>query len=139
MTLDIDARREMLEVIDEECDRLNRFVEGLIELARIEAGELNLRRRWGVVDEIVATVLKRAEPLTRNHRVMVEIADEIPAVQVDPRAVAEVLFTLIDNASKYSPEGTEILVRASGRERNDPNCCRESGPGHPPRNAGSCI
>jgi len=112
VTLDIDARREMLEVIDEECDRLNRFVEGLIELARIEAGELHLRRRWGVVDEIVATVLKRAEPLTRNHKVMVEIADEIPAVQVDPRAVAEVVFTLIDNAVKYSSAGTEILVSA---------------------------
>jgi two-component system sensor histidine kinase KdpD len=112
VSLDIEARKEMLEVIDEECDRLNRFVEGLIELARIEAGELHLRRRWGVVDEIVATVLKRAEPLTRNHEVMVEIADEIPAVQVDPRAVAEVLFTLIDNAAKYSPAGTRILVSA---------------------------
>ncbi|MGZ9159501.1 MAG: sensor histidine kinase, partial [Nitrospira sp.] len=112
VTLDVDARKEMLEVIDEECDRLNHFVEGLIELARIEAGELHLRRRWGVVDEIVATVLKRAEPLTRNHEVMVEIADELPAVQVDPRAVAEVVFTLIDNAVKYSPAGTRILVTA---------------------------
>jgi K+-sensing histidine kinase KdpD len=112
VTLDIDARKEMLEVIDEECDRLNRFVEGLIELARIEAGELHLRRRWGVVDEILATVLKRAEPLTRNHQILVEIADEIPAVQVDPRAVAEVVFTLIDNAAKYSAPGTKILVSA---------------------------
>jgi K+-sensing histidine kinase KdpD len=112
VTLDIDARREMLEVIDEECDRLDRFVEGLIELARIEAGELHLRRRWGVIDEIVATVLKRAEPMTRNHQVMVEIADEIPAVRVDPRAVAEVIYTLIDNAVKYSPAGTKIIVSA---------------------------
>jgi two-component system sensor histidine kinase KdpD len=112
VTLGIDARKEMLQVIDEESDRLNRFVEGLIELARIEAGELRLRRRWGVVDEIVATVLKRAEPLTRNHQVIVEIADEIPAVQVDPRAVAEVMFTLIDNAVKYSSAGTKILVSA---------------------------
>jgi K+-sensing histidine kinase KdpD len=112
VTLDVDARREMLEVIDEECDRLNRFVEGLIELARIEAGELQLRRRWGVVDEIVATVLKRAEPLTRGHRVIVEIAHDLPAVRVDPRAVAEVVFTLIDNAVKYSPTRTRILVTA---------------------------
>ena len=87
-------------------------VEGLIELARIEAGELRLRRRWGVVDEILATVLKRVEPLTRNHHVRVEIANEIPAVQVDPRAVAEVIFTLIDNAVKYSPTGTNILISA---------------------------
>ena len=112
VTLDFDARSEMLEVIDEECDRMDRFVEGLIELARIEAGELHLRRRWGVIDEIVAMVLKRAEPLTRKHRVEVVIADEIPAVQVDPRAVAEVMFTLIDNAVKYSADGTKILLTA---------------------------
>ena len=57
-------------------------------------------------------MLKRAEPLTRNYQVVVEIADEIPAVQVDPRAVAEVVFTLIDNAVKYSLPGTIIRVSA---------------------------
>ena len=112
VTLDTEARRDMLEVIDEECDRLNRFVEGLIELARIEAGELHLRRRSGVVDEIVTAALARAESLTRRHHVRVEMEDEMPVVQVDPRAVAEVLFTLVDNAAKYSPEGTSILVTA---------------------------
>lgn len=112
ITLDTEARQEMLEVINEESDRLNRFVEGLVELARIEAGEMHLRRRWGTVDEIVTTVLKRAEPLTRNHKIAVEIEDEIPVVQVDPRAVAEVIYTLVDNAAKYSPSGTNILVTA---------------------------
>src|SRR5215217_3439292 len=73
-----ESRHEMLEVIDEESDRLNRFVEGLIELARIEAGELRLRLRWGAVDEMVAAALSRAEPLTRGHRIGVEIEDELP-------------------------------------------------------------
>jgi two-component system sensor histidine kinase KdpD len=112
VTLDAETRHEMLEVIDEECDRLNHFVEGLVELARIEAGELHLRRRWGAVDEIVMAALARAESITRRHQVRVEVEDEIPVVQVDPRAVAEVLFTLVDNAAKYSPEGTTILVKA---------------------------
>ena len=113
LTLDEESKREMLEVIDEECDRLNRFVEGLIELARIEAGEMQLRRRWGAIDEIVAAALARAEPLTRRHEVRVEIEEEMPVVQVDPRAVAEVVFTLVDNAAKYSPAGTTILVTAA--------------------------
>lgn len=118
LTLDAESKREMLEVIDEECDRLNRFVEGLIELARIEAGEMHLRRRWGALDEIVTAALARAEPLTRRHEVRVEIEEEVPVVQVDPRAVAEVVFTLVDNAARYSPAGTAILVtagRADGR------------------------
>lgn len=111
--LDAESRREMLEVIDEESDRLNRFVEGLIELARIEAGELRLRLRWGAVDEVMAAALARAEPLTRAHRVRVEVEDELPVVRVDPHAVAEVVYTLVDNAAKYSPQGTTIRVAAA--------------------------
>ncbi len=57
-TLDAEGRREMLEVIDEETDRLNPFIEGLMELARIEAGEMYLRRRWGSIEEIVTTALE---------------------------------------------------------------------------------
>ncbi|MCA1615140.1 MAG: DUF4118 domain-containing protein [Acidobacteria bacterium] len=113
ITLAAEERREMLEVIDEESDRLNRFVEGLIELARIEAGEMHLRRSWGAVDEIVAAAISRAEPLTRQHQVRVDIRDEMPVVRVDPRAVSEVVFTLIDNAAKYSPARTPILVTAA--------------------------
>jgi K+-sensing histidine kinase KdpD len=108
-----ESRREMLEVIDEESDRLDRFVEGLIELARIEAGELRLRLRWGAVDEVVAAALARAAPLTRNHSVKVELEDELPAARVDPHAVAEVVYTLVDNAAKYSPPGTTIRVGAA--------------------------
>ena len=116
VALGAESKREMLEVIDEESDRLNRFVEGLIELARIEAGELRLRLRWGAVDEVIAAALSRAEPLTRNHRISVELEDELPVVRVDPHAVAEVVYTLLDNAAKYSPPGTTIRVVAGRAE-----------------------
>jgi K+-sensing histidine kinase KdpD len=112
VTLNAEGRREMLEVIDEEADRLNRFVESLVELARIEAGQLELRRRWGTIEEIVAAALARAEPLTRGHKVTVSIEEELPVVRVDARAVAEVVYTLLDNAAKYSPAGTSIKVTA---------------------------
>src|SRR5207253_9797213 len=101
--LDLEGRHELLEVINEESDRLNNFIESLIELARIEAGEMRLRRRWGVVDEIIAAALRRAEPLTRDHRIEVHIEEELPAARVDSSAVAEVVYTLIDNATKYAP------------------------------------
>jgi two-component system, OmpR family, sensor histidine kinase KdpD len=111
-TLDADGRREMLEVIDEEADRLNRFVEGLVELARLEAGELELRRHWGAVDEIIRSALERAEPLTHGHTVDVRIESELPVVRVDARAVTQVVYTLVENAAKYSPSGTRIKVDA---------------------------
>jgi len=111
--LNEEGWREMLEVINEECDRLNRFIEGLVELARIEAGELQLRRRWGTIEEMVEMALARAKRLTEHHRVEVEIATDLPVVLVDARAVSEVIYTLVDNAAKYSPAGTRIYITAS--------------------------
>ena len=110
--LDQDSRFEMLEVIDQESDRLNRFIGDLIDLARIEAGELRLRRRWGEVDEIISTALTRATPLTANHHVSITSEKELPVVRVDANAVSEVVYTLVDNAAKYSPPGTTITIDA---------------------------
>ena len=110
------GRREMLEVINEECDRLNRFIEGLVELARIEAGELHLRRRWGTIEEMVELALTRTKKLTDQHRVEVGIEKDIPVVLVDARAVSEVIYALVDNAAKYSPAGSLIRISASRAE-----------------------
>lgn len=112
IALDAESKIEMMEVIDEESDRLNRFINGLIELARIEAGELQLRRRWGVVDEIISAALARAESITRQHPIEVEVEKDLPGVRVDERAVSEVVYTLIDNAAKYSAPGSRIRISA---------------------------
>lgn len=111
--LDEEGRQEMLEVIDEEADRLDRFIGGMMELARIEAGEMHLRRRWGSIEEIISAALSRAKPLTKGRDVELDIESELPAVRVDERAVSEVVYSLIDNAAKYSPAGTLIRVKAS--------------------------
>lgn len=117
ITLDPESRIEMMEVIDQESDRLNRFIGGLIELARIEAGELQLRRRWGAVDDIIAAALARAASVTRDHKIELQIENELPVVRVDERAVSEVMYTLIDNAAKYSPPAT--LIRISAERAGD--------------------
>ncbi len=106
------SRLEMMEIIDEESDRLNRFIGDLIELARIEAGEMQLSRRWGAVDEIISAATLRAKPITKDHKLAVIIAQELPVVRVDERALSEVIYTLIDNAAKFSPAGTPIRISA---------------------------
>lgn len=111
-----EARQEMLEVIDEETDRLDRFVEDLMALARIEAGEMQLRREWGSLSEIIATALQRAAKLTKEHLIDLRLQKELPSVRVDERAVAEVIYNLIDNAAKYSPPGSVITVSAQAAE-----------------------
>lgn len=112
VALDQEGRIELLEVINEETDRLNRFVENMVELARLEAGELQLRRRWSSVAEIVALASERASELTANHSIEVSLERELPSVRVDANLLAEVLYSLIDNAAKYSPAGSPIKISA---------------------------
>jgi K+-sensing histidine kinase KdpD len=127
-----EGRREMLEVIDEEADRLDRFIEGLTKLARIDAGEMQLRRQWSSIGEVITVALKRAEPRTRANQIEVWIEDELPAVRIDEHAVAEVVYTLVDNAAKYSPPGTTIRAAVGP---NDAGTIRlsveDEGPGIP--------
>jgi two-component system sensor histidine kinase KdpD len=106
-------QKAMLRVISDEADRLDRFVESIVDLARIEAGEVKLSRNWGAVEEIIDASLARAEPLMSQHELRVLVEKDLPVIRVDARAVAEVIYTLIDNATKYSPQGTRITIKAN--------------------------
>lgn len=107
-----EEQHAMLQVITHGADRLDHFVEGMVDLARIGAGDISLHRNWGAVDDIIDAALAQAEPLTRNHRIKVVAPDELPVVRVDARAVTEVIYALLDNASKYAPTGTLITIEA---------------------------
>ena len=74
---------------------------------------MKLRRRWMAIEEIVLAALERAEPLTRHHQVEISLEDDLPLLSVDGQAIAEVIYTLVDNAAKYSPAGTRIHITAN--------------------------
>jgi K+-sensing histidine kinase KdpD len=110
--LDCEARTEFLEIINEETDRLNCFIEGIIELARAEAGAMRSGKNWSAVDEIVLDALNRAATHLGNRTVKFEIEKELPTVRADAKALAEVVYTLLDNAAKYSPENSAVKITA---------------------------
>jgi K+-sensing histidine kinase KdpD len=116
--LDDESRREFLDIINEETDRLNQFIEGMVELAQIEAGSNGLRRSWSDVPEIIEAALYRAENLLRNRHITLKLEENLPLVRADSKALAEVIYTLLDNAAKYSPENSqiEISARLAGEE-----------------------
>jgi K+-sensing histidine kinase KdpD len=128
-----EGRQEMLEVINEEADRLDRFIEGLMELARIEAGEMQLRREWSSLGEIIMSAMKRAEPRTRGHQVEMWLDDELPPVNVDERALVEVIYVLVDNAAKYSAANSAIKVAPNAtQDHNLRVIVEDQGMGIPP-------
>ena len=110
--LDDAGRREFLEIINEETDRLNRFIAGTVELARLEASAWQPQQSACEVNDIIALALERAYRLLKTHRLRVEIDENLPLVRADAPALAEVVYTLLDNAAKYSPIDTAITIAA---------------------------
>jgi two-component system sensor histidine kinase KdpD len=115
--LSSEGVHELLMVIDEETDRLNRFIEALSAAGQTDhAGPLNFPPTR--IQDIASAGLTRADALTRDHRVVTAIDAELPRLSVDAAAVTEVLYILLDNASKYAAPGTTIRVSAV-REEGD--------------------
>jgi two-component system sensor histidine kinase KdpD len=105
-------RRELLTIIDEESDRLNRLVGEAAEMAQLDSGEVKLHLEPHSVGEVVSVALKQTRPLLGSREVRVQIADGIPDVRVDLARAPEVLVHLIENANQYSPAGEPITISA---------------------------
>jgi K+-sensing histidine kinase KdpD len=111
-TLDSELQSELIELVDEESLHLGQIISSFVELARIEAGDLMLKTTWGSLNDVVQAAIKRAQSLLVKHPVLVDIPDTLPLMHIDVRALVEVLYTLLDNARKYSPDSSEIYITA---------------------------
>ena len=107
-----ESKREFLEIINEETDRLNDFIEGMVGIARVEAGALDVTNTRTSVDEIISNAVSRARIRLQDHVLETAIAPDIPSLVLDAAAVSQVVFTLLDNAAKYSPRGSRIRLSA---------------------------
>lgn len=118
VTLEREGRKELLEVIDEETDRLNNFVESMVEVAKLEAGNFEFRKGDTKIEDIIENALYRAKNLLSNHRIESKIESDLATLFVDSKAISEVLYNLIDNAAKYSPENSKIEINARNNGQN---------------------
>jgi K+-sensing histidine kinase KdpD len=116
-----DVQQELEEVIEQEADRLNHFIQGMMDLAKIEAGQIHLQSRTVSADEMVEDALLRAAPVLKDHGVTTSLQPELPQLRVDPRLISQVLFTLLENAAKYSAPGSPIGL--SVRRSEDHSIC----------------
>jgi two-component system sensor histidine kinase KdpD len=127
-----EVQRELFEVIEQESDRLNHFIQGMMDLAKLETGEVTLASRKVAADEMVEDALLRAEPLLDGHAVEVTIATGLPTLRVDPRLISQVIFTLLENAAKYSGSGAKITVAVGQTENTVCFAVMDEGPGIAP-------
>jgi len=104
--------RELLTIIDEECDRLNHLVEEAGEMAKLEAGELALDLAPVGVDEIIEAALAHCKSALAGRQVELRVNPNLPPVRADLERAKEALVQLIDNANLYSPTGQPVTITA---------------------------
>lgn len=110
---DPESGKELLQVIDEETDRLNRFTEHMLELAKLQSHRLVVQPEPSSVHEIVEAAASRLEDRLRNRTLEISVASDAAHVRADAKLISEVMYNILDNAVKYSPAGSRIVISAA--------------------------
>ncbi len=109
---DAESQRDFLRTIVQEADRLHGLVNQLLDMTRIESGNLQLQRRACAVEDILEKVERRVQPLIKEHNVEIILPDVLPPICADPDMTANIVYNLVENAIKYTPPKTSITITA---------------------------
>ena len=107
-----DDRRSLLDAIRSESARLDRYIQNLLDMTRLEQGGIDLHREWIGVDELVGAALARLQRERGDARFAVRIAPETGAIHVHAAVFEQALFNVVENALKFTPQGETIAIEA---------------------------
>jgi two-component system sensor histidine kinase KdpD len=108
-----DAEKwDLLATVIDESERLNRFIANLLDMTKLESGAIVPNTARHDIGEIVGSVLRRASKILVHHKISLELAADMPMLELDAVLFEQVLFNLLDNAAKYAPLDTAISIRS---------------------------
>lgn len=102
--------KEVASGLHDAGDRLNRVIENLLDMSRLNSGVLSLKLEWHDFNDLFSVVVKKLQKLLAQHKVLINFLDEVYLVKMDYRLMEHALSNLILNAAIYSPIGTEIRI-----------------------------
>jgi two-component system sensor histidine kinase KdpD len=112
ITLDKRSRQELVQTIFEEAEHLNQIIRNVLDMTRLEAKAISVQKEWQSPEEIIGVVLNRLADKLNGRQVTTSIPMDLPLVSFDPLLIEQVLMNLLDNAIKYTPEGTPLKLSA---------------------------
>ena len=130
--LDTSARRELCQTIAEEAYRLNRLVNNLLDMTRLEAGAVQVHKEWQPLEEVVGVALARLEAPLHERPLTTHLPAGLLLVPLDGVLIEQVLLNVLDNALKYTPPGSPIALSAWTTEDAVTVEVADRGPGLPP-------
>ncbi|MBI5739689.1 MAG: sensor histidine kinase KdpD [Nitrospirae bacterium] len=132
VTFDISERRELTQTIYEESERLNHIIRNVLDMTRLEAGAIKVKKEWQHLEEIVGAVLDRLGERLKDRPVSTSLPPDLPMVSFDPLLIEQVLVNLMDNAIKYTPQETPLELSAFVKDGDLVVELEDRGPGIPP-------
>jgi two-component system sensor histidine kinase KdpD len=110
---------------------MSTLVSNLLDMARIESGEVKLNLQWQPLEEVVGSALNAMQGMLKQHVVEVNIPRDLPLVRIDALLIERVLVNLLENASKYTPPGSRIILAAEVIADQLSVSVSDNGPGLP--------
>ena len=123
---------EIADAIRDEAARTTALVNNILDMARLQSGEVRLRRSWQAVEEMAGGALRARRTLLAGHRLQVLLPDDLPLVECDGVLIERVLVNLLENAAKYTPPGSLIMLSAKVEPGWLTVTVADDGPGLPP-------
>lgn len=124
------SRKDLLNEIASAAIRLNRQVENLLSMSRLESGALKIKKDWCDVREIVYAAVEPLENV-KSHKITISVAENLPLFKLDFALIEQALYNLVSNAIQHTPEGTDILVNADIAEERLLLTVSDTGKGFP--------
>lgn len=125
-------KRELLDAVLSEGNRLNRYIENLLDMTRLGHGTLTLDRDWTTLADIVAAALRRTRDLFRQVKVNRDIPNDLPLLYVHPALIEQALINVMENAARFSPAHGAVLIAGRRQDEWLRVTVTDEGPGIPP-------
>jgi len=125
------TQAETARAIVEEARRMSQLIDNLLDMARLQSGEVRLRREWQPIEEVVGSALRSARSALMRHTVELALDPGLPLVEFDATLIERVLYNLLENAGKYTPAGSIVKVSAQVAGDSLEVCVTDNGPGVP--------
>ena len=124
-------QQQLTEAIQQSAQRMSALVNNLLDMARLEAGAVQLNNAWQPLEEVVGSALAASGPAIATHTVDVHLPEDLPLLQIDAVLMERVLVNLLENAAKYTPAGTAIHITATAQSDAVALTITDEGPGLP--------
>ncbi len=125
------VRETLIQDIGAAAARLNRLVENLLDMSRLESGRLTIKREWCDIGDIISVAVRQAGASLQGRPLTLAIQPELPMIQLDFVLIEQVLANLLDNIGNYTPAGTQVRIAARRCNRAIQLELADSGPGIP--------